>query len=212
MIARHGARCPSDHGFSLIEVIVALALLALMVSMLTAIVVGSRQVLGIVRHSDAVSAVGSVQTYIRSTLSHAMMLDTPATQTTGFEGSRQTISFLTTHSLQGQFEGLYRITIGLGPTRPSPTYDLVVTQTLLRPGGPDNAPLAETTQSTLLPNVTGVLLGYFGRPDAAVDEWQWLADWPFTDRLPELVRIDVSFAPDDQRVWHQLVVAIQQAQ
>lgn len=206
----------ADAGFTLIEVIVALALLSLMAALLAGIVNGSRQMLGFLERNDAANSVEPVQSYLRSAVSQTVILVDPAgglsrsASVVGLKGEPDHIVFATSYSLRGQYEGLYQIDIGLTRTAGGQQgLDLVASQTLVRGDGSDVQFPVAVQRSTLLANVAGVSFAYFGRRDAAIDDWEWQTDWPYSDRLPSIVRIDVRFASGDPRTWHRLQVPLQ---
>ena len=148
-------------GFTLIEMIVALALLALVAGLLAGTVRSTRNVMAAIERINAASAVLPAQTYLRSALAQTL----PARQsaligdlTPGLSGGPSGVRFKTFFAPRGQLEGVYRIGVGLEPMPDrSGAYNLIVTQTLLRPAPADgSSALAPSLTSTLASNVAAV--------------------------------------------------------
>ena len=210
-----GVACTrSDAGFSLMEVIVALALLSLITGLLASSVKGTRNILAFVARNNAASASLPAQSYLRSAFAQAVPASAGATaadRTTGLEGDATRVAFKTAYAPKGQFEGLYHVEVRLepGPGR-SPGSDLVVIQTLLRPDGADPAPPSQ--RSTLASNVSAVTFSYFGVDTLPPNDWQWFDSWSSPDQLPRFVRLEVTFARGAAQSWRQLVFPLQLAQ
>ena len=208
-------RNSTEAGFSLVEVIVALALLALMAAMLAGIVNGSRQVFGMLLRNDAANSTGPVQTYLRSVFSQALVVasDAPQARLSGLTGQPGHVVFTTSYAGRGQLEGVYLVDLGLHPSLDgSAGYDLVATRSLARGRSEDGTPLSAATQRTaLLTHVAHLSLAYYGRRDLSSEDWLWLDEWPFPDRLPSLVRVDVVFGSRDPRSWHRLQIPLPMA-
>lgn len=201
-----------DQGFTLIEVLVGLALLALTAAMLAGIVTGSRQVFRLLSSNEAAASVSPVQTYLRAALAHTVAVnergDSPVALPSGLMGRADAVEFSTTYAQHGAFEGVYRVRLGLRPHSNGALFDLVVSQSLLRPPGPSPAG-AEAGQATvILANVAGLHIRYFGKADVVDERPDWLDQWNATDRLPVMVGIRVRFAHGDARVWHPLDVRL----
>ena len=210
-------RASGDAGFTLLEVVVALALLALITALLAESIGGARRVLAVVERNTAANAVVAAQAYLRSALAQAI----PAPNEGGsenpdfrFTGSPNTVRFTTAYAPQGQYDGVYRVEIGIERSAGAgAVFDLVVNQTLVRAALTDSqASPVVSRRSKLVSNVAAVTFAYFG--DSGDDQYrlQWHNVWPVSHRLPRLVRIDVKFASGDARVWYRLQVPLQLAE
>ena len=204
-----------EAGFSLIEIVVALALLSLIMGLLAGSVKGTRNVLAFIERNNTDSAILPAQNYVRSALAQATGRSrmTVADQTPGLVGDSRRVHFRTLYSPRGQYEGIYDVEIRLEPAQNNFS-DLVVFQTLLRPKPSDgsDAPPTASFRSILASNVASVSLEYFGIDDAEPGQWQWLDAWSSTERLPRLVRLDVTFAPGQTQSWRRLECPLQFAE
>lgn len=204
----------AEHGFTLIEVIVGLALLALTAAMLAGIVTGSRQVFKQLANNEAVNSVVPVQTYLRAALEHTAAVTEQGggapVMPAGMTGWPDRLVFSTTYSQHGQFEGVYRVELSLRNHPGTPAgFDLVVTEALLRPlalAATDTPALPR--QTVVLTNVTGLQITYFGKTDAEEVRWEWFRAWEPAARLPAMVRINIGFAPNDPRSWQTLDIRL----
>ena len=209
------ARDSNDEGFTLIEMIVALALLALITTLLAGSMSGARQVLGMVERNTSVVTIGAVQTYMRSALLEVVAQSAGGADdsfATPFAGNQTNIQFATTYVPQGQIGGAYSVAFKLVPAMAGPTFDLIATQTLVRDKDAAIAGSgAPQLRSVLVANVVGIEFGFFGAQGDNADELQWHSVWTKQDRLPRLVRIDVQFPNGDPRTWHRLQVPLRMA-
>jgi prepilin-type N-terminal cleavage/methylation domain-containing protein len=214
MTGRHAsdAKLPSESGFTLIEMLVALALMALISSVLAASVRTARLTLAYVERSSTVAPVQGVQTFLRSALSQARPAQRDGTggSDLSFAGAPAAMTFTTAHSPGGQFAGLYRIGIDLvAAVGGRPGFDLMLTQTMARPQPPEGQPpaRAEVRRTRLLDKVQDVEFNYFGAlPDDGTTKWR--TNWVQLDKLPKLVAIDVKFVAGDPRGWHRMIVPL----
>lgn len=201
-----------DAGFTLLEMLVTLGLLALITALLVGSLDSTRKALAFVERFNAANNIAAAQNYLRSTLIEARLIQLGGTAEAGepgFAGGATDMAFISSHVPRAQFDGLYRIEIGL---EPSPVhrsaFDLVVIQTLLRPATQDaQAVPPPRLKSKLIENVAGIAFAYFGAADEASSP-QWQDAWSYASRLPGLVSIDVKFARGDDRSWHRLNVAL----
>ena len=126
----------------------------------------------------------------------------------GLVGNATQVRFKTLYAPHGQLGGLYWIDVHLEPTVGSrTTYDLIATQTLVRPDV-EGAPVEVGLRSTLATHVIAVSLRYFGTEDGDVALFQWQPEWS-SDRLPRLVRFDVTFAPGQPQIWQRIDLPLQ---
>jgi len=203
-------------GLTLIETIIALALLAMLTALLTTSVNGSRRVLAMVERNDASNAMAAAQSYLRSMLTQSRQVQKTgdaAPSDAGFLGGPDSLTLTTSYVPRGQIDGLYRIEIGLerSASRRS-KIDVVVTQTLWRPVSREAADVAQPMRrSSLIPNVEAVSFSYFGVVDEGSPP-EWTSEWSATDRLPLLVGIEVRFPKADPRVWHRMQVPLSLAE
>ncbi len=202
-----------EAGFTLVEMVVALALLALIMALLAGSINIARRVLATIETNNAANSVVAAQNYLRATFAQAFPLapeDTAEGRVPSFAGGPANVRFATTHVPRGQVEGVYRVEIGLEPsTVRNRAFDLVVTQTMIRnaPSDGESSPVL-SRRSTLVPNIQRVSFSYYGVVGDAEDQFQWQTFWSKPDRLPRLVRIDVTFGAGDPRIWLRLQVPL----
>lgn len=188
-------------GFALVEILVSLALAALIGVLLVETVRLAGRAATAVAGAERAGQVEAVRDHLRQTL--------------GSLASRHVDGSLP--ALQGNGEGL-SASIASDRTLERPADVVASLTTVLRPeGGLDlverQVPLealqgaAATVRSeVLLPGIAGLVLHYFG-PPAKGQPPAWLPAWSRADRQPELVEVRIAFAPGDRRRWTPLVVA-----
>ena len=204
---------PGDAGFTLIEMLVGVALLALISSVLVASIDIARKALAFVERSNAVVPVQAVQTYLRFALAQARPIQRSggaSSSELSFHGTPTAMTFTTSYAPRSQLDGLYRMEIKLeAAADQQPGLDLYVTQTLVRPpaGNEQAPPPVASRRSRLLDHIRSAEFGYYGAlgDDGAPT---WRPTWAHLDKLPRLVAIDVRFAGSDSRDWQRLIVPL----
>lgn len=211
---RTGRDNRTEHGFTLIEVLVSLALVSIIVVMVLAAVQGSVRAIESAQRKSREVAIGSVQFALRGLLAEARPFNAsqdPFANTNIIEGGPGQLTFVTSFAPGGQYGGLHTTLVAAMPSQTPGTYDLVVEQTVLRASGRGATVLAvDPHRATILKDIAGFSLGYFGRPDRE-GKLGWYGSWVSANRLPSLVQVDVRFPPGDGRTWPPLVVAIRMA-
>ena len=210
-------RTRGDAGFTLVEVVVSLVLLALIMALLAESIRGARRVLGVVERNTAANAVVAARSYLRSALAQAIPGPKDGGsegQNLGFTGASNSLRFTTAYVPHGQFDGVYRVEIGLErSTAGGAAFDLFVSQTLVHATSGDSpASPVVNRRSKLVANVVAATFAYYGDGGDEPRRRQWQNSWPVTDRLPRLVRIDVRFAIGDARAWYRLQAPLQLAE
>lgn len=186
-----GAGAP--HGFTLVELLIAISLLGL-ISVVTysAIWTASLSLRTVGERVERNDEQRVTQELLRQTLSQARAVLTTheGLMQVLFTGEQHTLSFVSLAPLQrGSAGGLYyyrctlhdggdgRHTLQLAYWQFLAGVELDVTQ----------APLG---QSLLLEEVARFSLSYYGRAEPG-GEGRWMDEWPRTDTLPQLVRVEV---------------------
>jgi general secretion pathway protein J len=188
-------------GFALVEVLVSLALAALVGVLLVETVRLAGRTATAVTGAERAGQVQAVRDHLQRTL--------------GSLASRHVDGSLP--ALQGTGDGL-SASIAADNTLERPADIVASLATVPRPeGGFDlierQIPLealqgaAGTARSeVLLPGIAGLALQYFGSP-AKGRPSAWFPAWIRTDRQPELVEVRIAFGPGDRRRWVPLVIA-----
>jgi len=203
-LRRHAAN--AEAGFTLLELLIALALMAVIASLLVNAIAGARQSLSVVDRRITQASVPAVQSVLRRLLLEAR----PNPDATGradpgraFLGEPGKVAFVSSFVPQGQFGGLWRYEIVLGASA-GESSALVLTQKLVRP---TSAATSSPLRTVVLKDVRALSQRYFGVEDKASAP-QWQDAWRHPYRLPRLVSVDVTFVRADERQWTPLIVAL----
>lgn len=195
-----------DDGFSLIELLVSLVILGFLSVMLVEGLRGSNRVWS---HLDtttrATDEVMAAQTILRTSIEELVPLtrfDSNPPYADIF-GSSVSLNFYGLPPLQQRPTELQQYRLELNDKG-----ELVLaSQSGLRFRGD----LLSDTQHaqnriTLIRNVKNIDISYFAT-FAANKSGGWMHEWHDHGKLPQLVRIDVTFADGDQRIWPGLLIA-----
>lgn len=203
-------------GFTLIETVVALALMAMIAALLAGGMRGMRQVLNVVERSENSGSLYSVQAFFRAAFAQA----TPApigsnalATEPALVGDSGGVTFRTSYAPRGQMEGIYRLTIRVEPSATQRgAFDLVAVQALVRPQQDGQAQrLPPARSSRIVTGISGASFRFFGRAGDSEEAAIWQSDWAIAERLPRIVRLDVTFPPGDARSWTPLDLPLQLA-
>jgi prepilin-type N-terminal cleavage/methylation domain-containing protein len=198
----------AEAGFTLLELLVALTLLAVTVSLLVYAIGSARHALNVVDRRVAHAEVPAVQSVLRRLITEVR----PIPDATGtvdpdraFFGEPDKTEFVSSFVPRGQYGGLWRYGIALGRGESAArSGDLVLTQRLVRPASSATGALLRTV---IIDGVDTLYLRYFGAADKD-GALEWHDSWRDPRRLPRLVSIDVTFVRAAGRQWTPLVVAL----
>jgi len=187
-------------GFSLLEVLVTTALSALvLVLLLGGVQTGFKAEERIGRTVSGSDDVRFAQDYLRRTLSGSIpMLDRTtdgAVPRLSFEGGSSVVSWVAPAPLAISQGGLARYKVEIRTDDQNPA--LLITISNLD-AGPDSDPVSAFA---LIEGFETARLSYLG------DDRLWRDDWRVQHRLPELIKIEVTFAKQDGRQWPAFIVA-----
>jgi general secretion pathway protein J len=201
-------RLDPEAGFTLLELLIALTLLAVTTSLLVNAIGSARQALRIVDRRVAHATVPAVQSVLRRLLTESrpgLDMTQKAEADRAFAGEPGKMGFVSSFVPQGQYGGLWRYEIALdadaGASRPGA---VVLTQHLVRPA---SSAAAAPLRTVVIDGVAALRLRYFGAPDEDSTP-QWHDSWRDPRRLPRLVSLDVTFAQTDGHEWTPLVVSL----
>jgi general secretion pathway protein J len=182
-----------DAGFTLIEVLVSLVLLALLLALLAGGLRYARSTWEATARLDEVAAGDMAETFLRARVAEAMPLyeqRKAGTVRALFSGSGDSMSFVAPAPNGPAGAGLYRYTLeaaGTGATQRmlivslAPHLPLLIESALERP----------PERYELMRNIRSVSFRYFGRGDLR-SEPAWHTAWPRTDALPSLVEVIIA--------------------
>lgn len=187
-----GAEPRCENGFTLIEVLVALILLALVLALLAEGLRFARATWDATARLDELAGSDAAETFLRARLAEALPLYEPRKAgTVGllFHGARDALSFVAPAPNGPAGGGLYRYVLEVAPASGRRVLVVKVAPYLASQGTTDAEGAPQ--QRELIRNITSVEFRYFGR-SAIGAEPGWKADWTRTDALPELVEITVA--------------------
>ena len=196
-----------DAGFTLLELLVSMALLAVMFALVAAgLRFGAKAWEAGTERMGNLSETSAVQHFIRQRLTsvYPILSADEDDDFLFFVGTKERVEFATILPDHFGIGGFYKVTIGV--SRQGQQTDLVFRHGLYRFDGSN-----ETTQSTdrtspLLENIDEARISYFGAPTDDEDP-RWRASWQDMPTLPELIRVEVGFGEGDDRTWPLMVVA-----
>jgi general secretion pathway protein J len=201
MIASAGAAVAYSSGFTLVEMVVALTILGLIS---VALVGGMRFGTAVWRSSaQQVSAgeqVRGAQEFLRRTLAAAYPIlehssnDPTSPAVLAFEGERARLRAAT---MPAKAMGLQTLSLSADTDE----HGLALVAELTSRGAPGDG-----RRETVMANLRGVEFAFL-TPAASGQPAKWEPTWTGRSRLPELIRIRLTFPDGDTRRWPDLFVA-----
>lgn len=198
-----------DAGFTLLEILISITIFALlMVVLVGALQLGSRQVGRLAGQVDRSSQIALVQNFLRAQLSAAQPLaeSTGDAKTVQFDGRANRVDFVSVAPQSRPAGGLQVLSVGLREGGGDTGGQLVAGWRPLRHAadkGPDAAP-----PTVLLDHVRAARFVYYGPPSRrGTPDWQ--QTWQKMDHLPQLVRLSVTF--DNGETMPDLSIALRLA-
>lgn len=190
-------------GFTLIEMLVASAMLALMAIYAVSSISTFKEIRRVESRFDERRSVASVQRHFGQTISNAhVSFELIGEAETRIIFTGKSDSLVLTSMLDDRLErgGLHRLNYRLDKS----SKRLVLRYEIARPTRSNSG----ERELVLLENINAIKLSYFGaHDDDGADTWQ--STWARPDRLPIYVRIEVAFAEGDSRRWAPLIVRIE---
>ena len=197
-----------DAGFTLLELLVAITLLGLIVTLLFGgLRFGTRAWEAADERIDQSSELQVVQSFMRRRLGQAYPLDVSqpaAERRIAFAGTPEGVTFATMLPAHLGLGGFYWLSFY--SDEGSDGKRLVASWRLFQPGTDEVADAGAAGITVLAERISGVEFSYFGPSDPGRPA-EWQDRWEGVGSLPALVRIGVSFAESDRRSWPDLVVA-----
>ena len=211
MLEVESDRAIGEAGWTLVEMLVALVLLALMSMMLLNGLAGARKGIEGLQERAGVASVEAVQMHLRGVLGGAWPARQSGTTADApmIEAGAASLRIVSAYSPAGQYAGLHLVDLVLEPTAIAGRFDLIELRTLYRGAGQVGLPDPERRErpSRLLTNIAGINFRYFGAREESGPR-HWGSNWIDPYKLPELIAIDVVYAAGDTRKWPGIITAL----
>lgn len=194
----------SEAGFTLVELLVALALFSLLVTLLfDNIRFGLHAWKRGSAHVEHVEHSMISQDLVRRLIGnlYPMVVTKGGSPRIDFDGSKDGVSLLGNAPIVANGGGRFRFRFSV--ERQQDRTDLVMRST---PELADPQESAMTTRTLLLSDIDRAEFSYLGEV-AAGRSVQWSDHWTRRSDVPKLVRVRVVFRSGDERVWPELLVA-----
>jgi general secretion pathway protein J len=203
---------PAEHGFTLLELLVAITLLGLlMAALFGGLRLGARVWETADARLEASMTTEVVQDFIRQRLAEMLPLETmplelaeEAPSGPVFVGTTEAVRFASLLP-ENLGAGVYLMELALAEGgQVDGTGNLVLRW---RPLEPDerSAEEVQPEERVLIENILALELSYFGPVDSAQPP-DWWQVWEGRAELPRLIRLRLSFPENDQREWPELIV------
>jgi general secretion pathway protein J len=189
-----------DGGFTLIEMLVAMSLLALIAAYGVSTLRTLSHVKTIEAGMDLQNVTEATRNHLRATLGDARVVfdvnDRTGTVVV-FEGKQESVTAVAPLDDRTVRGGLYKLRYHLVGK------ELVLDYALLRPQGQTPA----NGQVVLVGNVKSLSIDYFGASDGSGQK-SWATNWQGTDQLPERIRLSLQLEQAPADTWTPLEIAL----
>jgi prepilin-type N-terminal cleavage/methylation domain-containing protein len=205
LIARIAARRRGEQGLTLIELLLSLAILAVLTGFLAGGLSMSRRAFATDRASEIGSETSAAIQTVAALVGSALPVRFDGAgpkDAIGFDGRGEAISFVGLSEGRSLRGGPHKIVLRRSGG------DIVADFVPLNGARAKENPEPAATRVVVLSGVRDIRIGYFGTVDAKVKP-TWRADWVRAERLPDLVSIRIEFE-DERRNEPATVVALRQ--
>jgi general secretion pathway protein J len=205
LIARVAARRRGEQGLTLIELLLSLAILAILTGFLAGGLSMARQAFGADRASEIGSETSAAIQTVAALVGSALPVRFDGAgpkDAIGFDGRGEAIAFVGLSEGRSLRGGPHRIVLRRSGG------DIVADFAALNGARSKETPEPAATRVVVLSGVREIHIRYFGTVDAKVKP-AWRTDWVRAERLPDLVSIRIEFE-DERRNEPAVVVALRQ--
>jgi general secretion pathway protein J len=205
LMARVAARRRSEQGLTLIELLLSLAILAILTGFLAGGLSMARQAFGADRASEIGSETSAAIQTVAALVGSALPVRFDGAgpkDALGFDGRGEAIAFVGLSEGRSLRGGPHRIVLRRSGG------DIVADFAALNGARSKETPEPAATRVVVLSGVREIHIRYFGTVDAKVKP-AWRTDWVRAERLPDLVSIRIEFE-DERRNEPAVVVALRQ--
>jgi prepilin-type N-terminal cleavage/methylation domain-containing protein len=209
-IRRGGASC----GFSLIEMVVALALLSLTLAMMPGAIDMARRAAGTaprLERAAAISAALDVMGRWLPTAMPSLTVDDVRQRVPAFDGQADRVSFAAPAPASVKTGGvmLYQLRLLQAAGARAGRFDLAAELAPLTTDGPDQSARPAAEKHVLVEDVARLSVRYFGLPANGDGGPAWQDSWSGRMELPQLVEISFDLSgPDAGRRTHKLMAEL----
>jgi len=203
-----GTRCAWNAGFTLLELLVALALLGLLATMsLGGLRLGARTWETVTARSEETGRALMVRAFLSRELAQAMPLTLPApggSDRLAYDGETDSLTFVSPLASHFGLGGAQRLRLAVldGEGAPEDGKRLVLLRRAFYPDDEFSADDGQRDEVHLL--LDGIAEAAFSYR-AAGDESGWADTWREQEELPGLIRLDITFRDTAAGDWPSLV-------
>jgi len=205
LIARVARRRRGEQGLTLIELLLSLAILAILTGFLAGGLSMARRAFAADRASEIGNETSAAIQTVAALVGSALPVRADGAgpkDAIGFDGRGEAISFAGLSEGRSLRGGPHRIVLRRSGG------DIVADFVALNGARSKENPEPAATRVVVLSGVREIRIGYFGAADAKTKP-AWRADWIRAERLPDLVSIRIEFE-DERRNEPAVVVALRQ--
>jgi len=197
-------------GFTLLEMLIALALFALILVLILGGLRSAKLALQRVGISNEAENVDAAQILLRNLLTEIRAIPLFANTNADadvIEGEQHQLTFISSYSAQGQVGGLYVSTLESQKSQRD-SLNIILRQKLFRPPQSNGSVQRIPERTTILiKSAAGLQFRYYGTTRIGQPA-AWYSTWQTASALPELIEVTVIFPQGDARFWRPVVVPL----